>query len=72
MRVTNRGEALFIAVFLIVVGLSACLTGQLVAGPTSRAGTYTVAGPAVSIAGAVLIVVGLWVIFSTVKDKFFH
>jgi hypothetical protein len=72
MRVTNRGEALFMAVFSIFIGLSACLTGQLAAGPTSRAGTYAVEGPAVSIAGAVLIIMGLWVIFSIVKDEFFR
>ena len=71
MRVTNRGDALFMAVFSIFIGLFACLTGQLAASPT-RAGTYTVEGPAVSIAGAVLIIVGLWVIFSVVKDKFFR
>jgi hypothetical protein len=59
------------AVFSIFIGVFACLTGQLTAGPT-RAGTYTVAGPAVSSAGAALIIVGLWVIFSIVKDRFFR
>ncbi len=67
MHVKNRGEALFMAAFSIFIGVFACLTGQLTASPT-RAGTYTVAGPAVSIAGAVLICVGLWVIYSIVKD----
>jgi hypothetical protein len=71
MRIKNRGEALFMAVFSIFIGVFACLTGQLTASPT-RTGTYTIESPAVSIAGAALISVGLWVVFSLVKDRFFQ